>query len=190
MESFMFLKEGFLVRMVLNFLFIFTLVRLIYYRIYKKRDLFFSFYMLNFIVFVLSFLLNSTSILIGAAFGLFATFTLLRYRTEAISSKDMTYLFLTIAMGLVNSIINAQYIEIGVLNVIVLSAVFAADGSIFSKNEKVKTIEYDQLENIKPQDQHKLIEDLKNRTGLPIHKVSIKSIDFKRNNVTIKAYYY
>ena len=126
----------------------------------------------------------------GAAFGLFAVFSILRYRTEGISIKDMTYLFIVIAMGLITAVTKGTYFEVSLINVIIIAITYSFDGNLFMKNEMVQTIQYENIENIKPENQHLLLEDLKKRTGLNIHKITITKIDFLRDTAIINAYYY
>jgi hypothetical protein len=181
----------FFTRMLVNILSMFILIRLIYYPVYKKRDYFFTFFMFNITIFVITFLLNTkTSFSTGAAFGLFAVFSLLRYRTEDISARDMTYLFTVIALGLISSVNKGNVLEIVIVNSSILLAAFLLDGNILMKTEFVKTVQYENIELIKPDNHAELIEDLKKRTGLNIHKVSIGRVDFLRDTAVVKIYYY
>src|ERR1043166_2647160 len=91
-------------RLLIDLAAIFLLVRVIYFPIYRQREYFFMFVIFNLIIFLISFLLNKVDLSLGAAFGLFAVFSMLRYRTESVSIKDMTYLFLSIAIGLMTAI--------------------------------------------------------------------------------------
>jgi hypothetical protein len=127
---------------------------------------------------------------LGSAFGLLAAFSLLRFRTESITTKDMTYLFIIMTIGLLNSIMKGTYIEIIGLNALIILAVFIVDGNRLMRNQKTKTIEYNSIENIKPENHPQLIEDLRARTGLDIQKISIEHIEFGKNRVVIKIYYY
>ena len=166
------------------------LVRFVYYRIYQKKDFFFTFYLFNVVIFMLASLLNRAELSIGAGFGLFAVFSLLRYRTENISEKDMTYLFIAIAMGLITSVGRSTYVESIIINFIIIGVAFVLDGNLFMKNEKVKVIQYEKIENIRPENYGLLLEDLRERTGLDIHKITIEQIDFVRDFVALKVYYY
>lgn len=181
----------FFTRMLVNILSMIILIRFIYYPVYKKRDYFFTFFMFNITIFVITFLLNTkTSFSTGAAFGLFAVFSLLRYRTEDISARDMTYLFTVIALGLISSVNKGNVLEIVIVNSTILLAAFLLDGNILMKTEFVKTVQYENIELIKPDNHAALIEDLKKRTGLNIHKVSIGRVDFLRDTAVVKIYYY
>jgi hypothetical protein len=181
----------FFTRLLVNLLSMIILVRFIYYPVYKKRDYFFTFFMFNVTIFVITFLLNTkSSFSTGAAFGLFAVFSLLRYRTEDISARDMTYLFTVIALGLISSVNKGNVLEIVIVNSTIILAAFLLDGNVLMKTEFVKTVQYENIELIKPDNHTALIEDLKKRTGLNIHKVSIGRVDFLRDTAVVKIYYY
>jgi len=184
--------EYFLVRLLINTVAMFILVRVVYYHTYQKRDSFFTFYLLNFIVFLLSYMLEKTKAFdsMGSAFGLLAAFSLLRFRTETITSKDMTYLFIIMTIGLTNSIMKGTNTEIITLNALIVGAVYLVDGNQLMRNQKTKTIEYPSLENIKPEQHPALMNDLKQRTGLDIRKITIEHIDLGKERATIKIFYY
>lgn len=184
------LNDKFFLRLLIDVLAMVVLIRLVYFPIYKKKDFFFTFFMFNIIIFILTYLLNKVDISMGAAFGLFAVFSLLRYRTENISTKDMTYLFITIALGLITSVSKGTYFEISLINMIVIGFVYALDGNLLLKNEMIQFVQYEHIENIKPENQAVLLDDLKKRTGLNIHKISVSRVDFLRDTAVIKIYYY
>ena len=183
--------EYFLLRLLINTVSMVILIRFIYYHIYRKRDFFFTFFLINFVVFLLAFMLEKTSAFssISTAFGLLAAFSLLRFRTETISAKDMTYLFIIMTFGLINSIMSGSYWEIMGLNALIIGAVFIVDGNMLMRNQKTKTLEYDGLENIQPEKHAILIKDLSQRTGLNIQRISIEHIDLVKSKVEIRIYY-
>jgi cation transport ATPase len=183
-------NENFLGRIVIDILAMLVLVRWVYHAIYKKKDFFFTFFLFNLIIFMITYMLQAVEFSVGAAFGLFAVFSLLRYRTENISAKDMTYLFIVIALGLITAISKGSYLEISILDAFLIVFVYALDGNLLIRNEQVKSIEYRGLENIRPESHAQLIEDLRQKTGLEIHKVSIEKINFIKNTVVLKIYYY
>ena len=182
--------DNFLIRIAIDIFSMLLLVRLVYHAIYKKKDFFFTFFLFNLIIFIITYMLQEVEFSVGAAFGLFAVFSLLRYRTENISTKDMTYLFIVIALGLITAISKGTYVEIGILDAFIIAFVFALDGNLLIKNEKAQVIEYHGLDHIKPEAEPKLIEELRAKTGLNIHKISIEKINFVRGNVSLKIYYY
>lgn len=184
------LGPKFFIRMLINVLSVTALVRLVYFPIYKKKDFFFTFFLFNIVIFILTYLLNKVDLSMGAAFGLFAVFSLLRYRTENISAKDMTYLFTVIAVGLITSVNKGTYFETIIINVIIILFAYFLDGNILVKNEKSQLIQYEKIDLIQPQKEAELIADLKTRTGLNVHKVSINYIDFLKDTAELTVYYY
>lgn len=181
--------EEFFVRMAINFVSVFILIRGIYYPNYKKREFLFTFFIFNLTIFLLTLLLNTVEMSIGAAFGLFAVFSMLRYRTENISMKDMTYLFLFIAIGMISAIHKGSLIELLLTNSMVLGFTYAMESDFVLKKELSKTIYYEKIEMVKPENHQALIEDLKKRTGLNIHRISIGQIDFLKDQAIIQIYY-
>lgn len=184
-------------RLLIDLASVFCLIRFIYYPIYKHRDLFFTFFIFNIIIFLISFLLNKVDLSMGAAFGLFAVFSMLRYRTEDISIKDMTYLFLTIAIGLVTAVTkikdaddSTEYLFLGFLNIVVLGITYLLESNILMRKETSKTVLYENIELIKSGRGNDLLADLKERTGMNIHRYSIQKIDFLKDAAVIKVYYY
>src|SRR6476620_2890813 len=103
------LSVKFFMRLAVDFLSVFVLIRFVYFPIYKSKEFFFTFFIFNLIIFLITYLLNKVDMSMGAAFGLFAVFSMLRYRTEGITTKDMTYLFIVIAIGLICAVSKATY---------------------------------------------------------------------------------
>ncbi len=192
MEDHTLVSEFFLIRLLINTAFMLVVIRIIYYRTYNKSDLFFTFFLLNFIVFLLSYMLEQANAFnsLSSAFGLLAAFSLLRFRTETLTTKDMTYLFITMAVGLINSVMQGTYLEIAGVNSAIAIVVFLADGNLLMRNQKIKMVEYDRMDNIKPEQKAQLLADLRDRTGLDIRKTTIEQIDLVKNRVVIKIYYY
>lgn len=180
----------FFLRLLIDLFSMLVIIGFIYFPIYRKKDFFFTFFMFNVVMFFITYLLNKVELSTGAAFGLFAVFSLLRYRTEDISAKDMTYLFIVIALGLVTAVNKGNIYEICIINIIVIFIAFMIDGNLLLKNEMIKNIQYENIEMIKPENHVALLEDLKKRTGLNIHKISIGKVDFLRDTAIVKIYYY
>ncbi len=177
-------------RYLLNLLTVFILFRFIYYKNYKKTDLFLTFFGFNSIIFFISFMLNKVEMSTGAGFGLFAVFSILRYRTEGIGPKDMTYLFLSISIGLLTAIGPPDGIEISLFCFIIIALTYILENSIWGKKEVSKIIIYDSLDYINQSQQSELIKDLKSKTGIEIHRLSVDNIDYLKDSCTITIYYY
>jgi hypothetical protein len=184
------LSLKFFSRLLIDLLSVSILIRFIYYRLYKSTEFFFTFFIFNLIIFLITFLLNKVEMSLGAAFGLFAVFSMLRYRTEGISMKDMTYLFLVIAMGLVTAISKGNWDELSLLNAIILIFTYLLESNVFIKREESRLIVYDNPEWTKPENRAMLIEDLEKRTGLKINRISVNRIDFLRDTAQLRIFYY
>lgn len=156
---------------------------------HKNREFIFTFMMLNVVIFHVAYLLNTVEISLGAAFGLFAVFGLLRYRTGDIPMKDMTYLFLSIALGLVVAVSIGDW-EPAVVCAVLLLLTFIMDASFIFKKEISKVVLYEHIAMIRPENHDKLLEDLRMRTGLDIHYVRIQGLDYLRDSASIRIYYY
>ena len=177
-------------RYLLNLVSVFIVFRFIYFRNYRKTDLFLTFFGFNSIIFFISFMLNKVEISTGAGFGLFAVFSVLRYRTEGIGAKDMTYLFLSISIGLLTAIGPSDGIEISLFCFVIIVLTFILENSIWVKKEASKIIVYDSLDFINQSQKQELVDDLKSKTGLEIHKISVDSIDYLKDSCTITIYFY
>jgi len=140
------------------------------------------------VIFIITYVLNQVKISMGAAFGLFAVFSMLRYRTRSITMKDMTYLFIFIALGLINAV-QLRYDVMLILNFFVIAITWALDSNLLYKQEHSRTVQYDQIEMIRPENHHLLIRDLRERTGLDITRFEIRRVNFLRDTVTLTVFY-
>jgi hypothetical protein len=181
---------NFIYRLVVDLVAVFILVRLIYFKNYKKTDLFLTFFGFNLIIFMITYLLNKVEMSLGAAFGLFAVFSMLRYRTEGISAKDMTYLFIVIALGLINAVSKGSWDELAVLSGIIILVTALLESGWLVEKEYSKIVHYDNIDLITLDKQELLINDLKTRTGLNINRVEISEIDFLKDAATLTIYYH
>ena len=175
----------------INFIFLIIIVRLIYYRIKDDKDYVFTFIMFNILTFFICFLLRKVPMQMGFALGLFAVFGILRYRTEAIPIRHMTYLFIVIGISMINALSNKSIsiFELIFTNGFISLITYLIDRVWFQTLEESKNILYEKIDLIKPENQEDLIKDLKERTGLPIHAVKVDKIDFLRDTASITIYY-
>lgn len=181
-----------ILRFGINILAIFILVRLIYYSTHKNKDYLFTFFLFNILIFIICLLLGSTKIKMGFAFGLFAIFSIIRYRTVTVPIKEMGYFFTCVALGLVNALAESDgnfYVIIG-CNATILFLTLFLDKYLGLKHENAKEIVYERIDLIQPEKRELMIKDLKERTGLPIHRVEISNVNFLRDTANIFAYYY
>jgi len=179
----------FFINFGINLLIIACIIIFIYYRNYKKLDTVFTFVLFNVVIFMLTYVFNLVKFSMGAAFGLFAIFSMLRYRTASINMKDMTYLFIFIAVGLLSAI-RMDYYELAIVGAIIFLVTFIMDSRILTKRETMIQVRFDNINLIQPAREADLIEELKKRTGLKIHRVSIQDLDFLKDSAIINAYYY
>lgn len=184
------------IRVVIDLTSVLLLLRLVYLPNYKKRELFFTFTVFNIVIFLICFLLNKVELSMGAAFGLFAVFSMLRYRTEEISIKDMTYLFLVIAIGLINAVTKIkdasdtyEYLLLAIINVGILLLTFLMESRLLFKRENSKIINYEKIDLMHADSKDLLLGDLKKRTGLNIQRVAVLKIDFVNDTAQLKIYY-
>lgn len=161
----------------------------LYYWRYKHSQPVFTFFMFNLVVFVIAFMLKEVDFSLGTAFGLFAVFSLLRYRTEDISAKDMTYLLVSIALGLISSSANHLGL-VALLSALLIGAILVLDGGLLFKPEASKVVEDVDLELTKPENRVQLIAMLQEKTGYTVHRISITRIELRKNRAIIRVYYY
>ena len=178
-----------------RFLFNISVAYLIIMQIYKRfhdgNDFVFTYFMFNSLIFFFAYILGNMDINIGFAFGLFAVFAILRYRTNPIPIKEMTYLFIVITTGVINAIgsneVSQQELIFANFIIIILTYILENHGRIQDSENLLgrRTIEYDKLENIKPENHKDLLIDLENRTGLSIQRFEIGRIFLDRVNIKI-----
>ena len=184
------------VELIVRFLFntgvILFLVRYLYYSVTKRKDYLFTYILISTTIFFLCFLLESVKLELGFAFGLFAIFGIIRYRTTTIPIKEMTYLFVTIGISVINALSNKKvsYAELILTNLVIVSIVWSLEKLWLLKHEATKTIVYEKIQLIKPESEASLIEDLENRLGLKINRIEIGDVNFLRDSADIKIYYY
>lgn len=180
------------IRAAIDLVAVIILVGLIYYPKHRNKDFIFTFVLFNVINFMICYLLGAAKIKMGFAFGLFAIFSIIKYRTIVVSIKDMGYFFVCVALGMLNSLANSSdgFTLLMVCNLVILTLTYALERLNFINNENVKEIIYDNVQLIKPDLREELLADLVERTGLEIHKVEIVSINYLKDTVLLKAYYY
>lgn len=177
-------------RFVLNSFFMFILIQFFYYRKSRRLDYYFTFILISISIFFLIYLLGSVKIKVGMALGLFAIFGIIRYRTETVPVREMTYLFVIISLSVINAIaINLSYAEIFATNIIYVVSVWIVESFRGLRHISSKLILYDRVDNIHPHQREELLEDLRKRTGLKITKIEVGAINFLQDTVMIKIYY-
>ncbi|HCS38082.1 MAG: DUF4956 domain-containing protein [Anaerolineaceae bacterium] len=182
---------AFLLGFGLNFLTALILVRFIYYPSTHDKRYVFTFLAFNTIIFLVVSMLSKLEVGIGVGFGLFAVFSILRYRTDPIPVREMTYLFVIAALPVMNSaaLSGGIWPQIIIANIAVLILLMVLERGWGFRYEGYKRITYEKIELIHPDHRAELISDLENRTGIKIKRINIGKINFLRDTVDLKIYY-
>jgi hypothetical protein len=180
------------VRFVFNFLICFYIIRYIYYPFTRRKDYLFTYLIFTIVIFFLCNLLSNVKLDMGFALGLFAVFGLLRYRTDAVPIKEMTYLFIVIGVSIINALANKKvsYAELLFTNLAIVALTYLLEKKWLMNMEFNKIIVYENMELIKPENHLLLLEDIKKRTGIDGHRISIDKVNFLRDVAYIRVYYY
>tara|TARA_B100001057_G_scaffold123169_1_gene122017 strand:+ start:817 stop:1407 length:591 start_codon:yes stop_codon:yes gene_type:complete len=183
------------IRFSFNLLIAFVIIKLIYHRDYKGNDFVFTYFMFNTLIFFFAYILGNLDINMAFGFGLFAVFAILRYRTDPIPIKEMTYLFIVITIGVINALSGNQvvFIELLFANVTIVLLTFLLErhwvNNLPDNGLSSKTVVYNNMEMIKPENHQGLIDELAQKTGLSIVSCKIGRLNFVENQVNVKLYY-
>jgi hypothetical protein len=181
-----------LTRFILNTGVILILIRWLYYATTKRKEYLFTYVLISTVVFLLCFLLESVTLQIGFALGLFAIFGIIRYRTNTMPIKEMTYLFMVIGISVINAltITNNTITDLLFANIILIIITFGLERLWLLKHETSKNIIYEKLNLIKPEYYQEMVKDISERTGIKkIYRVDTGKIDFSKGTCVLKIYY-
>ena len=179
-----------LFRFAINLLVIFVIVRFLYYPRARRRDYVFTFMLISVSIFLLIFLLGSVKVKIGFALGLFAIFGIIRYRTEQMPVREMTYMFVIISISVIDALSSTfSYMELLATDMLFILSIWLCETKKWLKHIPCKIIEYDRIELAKPCNRAELLQDLKERTGLDILKIEVGAMNFLKDSVILKIYY-
>lgn len=180
-----------IVKFGLNLLVVFIVVRLIYYPKSKQKDYLFTYFLFSVLTFLICFMLRKVPMKMGFALGLFAVFGVIRYRTESIAIKEMTYLFIVIGLAMLNALSNKSisWAEILFANSTVIMLTWGIEVLWFKNQLQVLELTYDKLENLKAENKKLLVEDISSRTGLELTEVRVKNFDLLKDTATVIVYY-
>ena len=190
-----FLFSNIFIRFSFNLFIAFVIIKLIYHRDYKGNDFVFTYFMFNTLIFFFAYILGNLDINMAFGFGLFAVFAILRYRTDPIPIKEMTYLFIVITIGVINALSGNQvvFIELLFANVTIVLLTFLLErhwvNNLPDNGLSSKTVVYNNMEMIKPENHRALIDELAEKTGLSIVSCKIGRLNFVENQVNVKLYY-
>ena len=181
-----------LMRLLINLVFLTLVIRYLYYSKTKRKDYLFTYYLIGTITFFLCFGLKKLDIDTGMGLGLFAIFGIIRYRTDAIEIKEMTYLFLIIGISVINALASNQVSisEMALINFTVVIMTYVLEYKWLVKHETRKTINYERIDLIVPEKYDLMKSDLEKRTGLSINRVEVGRIDFLNDTAQVRIYYF
>jgi len=180
-----------LVRFSLNLIVIMTIVVGLYAKNSRRKDFYFSFIAVSIVIFLLCFLLVSVKIELGFALGLFAVFGIIRYRTDSIPIKEMTYLFVVIVVSVINALANKKisYAELITTNLLIVGVLYILEKVLNLRQEIPQLVIYEKIENLHADKKEELLADLKERTGINIKRFEVERIDFLRDVAQIIIFY-
>ena len=185
------LLTGISVRFVFNFIIASTIILLIYRRNSNNKDFCFTLFSFNLIIFALCTILNNVELSIGSGFGLFAVFTMMRYRSEQLQIKDMTYLLILVGLGFVNATYSSSIgiLEIVFLNISILVILMVMEKLMFKKNVVKQKIKYNQLDLLKVGNKPTLRQDLENKLGARVEDIQVDSINYLDGSANLVVRY-
>ncbi len=174
-------------RLIMNIGFAWIIIRGIHYRLYRNRDMAFTYLLFNVITFSLCFLLRKVPIELGFALGLFAVFGILRYRTEPIRTRDLTYLFVVIGLAILNAVANKKisFVELMTIDIVIVFFTWLMTHSPLNKREETHEVVYDNLELLKPDQREALFADLTERTGMEVLRVNVGKFNLLRDTASL-----
>ena len=180
-----------LLAFLINLVAILIIVRGLYYPKCKRGEFFFTYILIAISTFMLIYVLGDVKLKAGIALGLFAIFSIIRYRTEQVAIREMTYLFIIIALSAINGLTVSELSlgEVIIINALFIASIWICESKLLISHYSYKVIKYDNVNLITPDKRNELIADLEKRTGLKIEKVEVGAIDFLKDAAIIKMYY-
>tara|TARA_R110002072_G_scaffold302976_1_gene490569 strand:- start:19650 stop:20309 length:660 start_codon:yes stop_codon:yes gene_type:complete len=181
-----------LLRLGINLIFMTIIIRYLYYPITKRKDYLFTYYMIGLTTFFLCFGLKKLDIDTGMGLGLFAIFGIIRYRTDAIEIKEMTYLFIIIGVSVVNSLASNKIsvAEMAVINFTVVAVTYGLEYMWLVKHLTRKTIVYERIDLIVPDKYDEMKMDIEKRTGLTLKRFEVGKINFLDDTAQVRIFYF
>lgn len=179
-----------IIRLAINVVTVGIIVHACYYPKVKRRDYYFTFTLIGVSIFLLIYLMGGVKLKIGFALGLFAIFGIIKYRTEQVPIREMTYLFVIIAVAAINGLATSvSYFELIAVNLIFIAALVICENTVWMEHVATKLITYDNPKLAVPDKYEELKADLAKRTGLNIIRVEIGNMDFLKDSVILKIYF-
>ena len=179
-----------IIRFCFNLLVCWIITHFLYYRKSHRREYYFTYIIFSATIFLILYQLQALKMEMTLALGLFAIFSMIRYRTEQLPIREMTYLFVLIGISIINgSGMTSSYTALIVTNLLFILVIWILEAAGMSRRKATKIITYEKIELIKPERHDELVEDLKNRTGLDILEVQVGSINFLKDTAFLKVTY-
>lgn len=179
-----------LMRFAFNLLVTWIIARYCYYVKSQRKDYVLTYMLFGSAMFLLIFLMESVSIQIGMTLGLFAIFGVMRYRTETVPIREMTYLFIFICVAVINGLaLNISYVELLVANTLLILLILIVEGNSLLRHTSAKLVIYEKIDLITPDRREEMIADLETRLGHKVEKVEVGHVDFLRDVAFVKVYY-
>ena len=179
-----------LMRFAFNLLISWLIVRICYYSKSQRKDYVLTYMLFSSAMFLLIFLMENVNLQIGLTLGLFAIFGVIRYRTETVPVREMTYLFVIIATSVINGLaLNISYVELIVANALIFLLIWAMESRVLLRHTSAKLVIYEKIQLITPERREEMIADLEQRLGHKVNKVEVGHVDFLRDVAFVKVYY-
>jgi Domain of unknown function (DUF4956) len=183
------LPAHFFFRLLIQLFSVFGLVRFLYYPQNRNREMTFSFLVFGMVIFFVMFFMIQVKVSLGFAVGAMAIFGILRYRTEPMPTKDLTYLLVVVGLSVLNSVLKFQALELIAINVLLLAVTFFGERIPGLENGRQSNVQYERLDLIVPERRHELIADLEQRTGWIVRGFEVGDIDFLKDIVQLRVMY-
>jgi len=182
---------GIMIRFVINLIFLFLLIKVVYYRYSRKEMFLFAFFLMGIMIFFIGSILNAVFLEIGMAVGLFAVFTILRLRTTNVSIKDMAYMFTTIGLSVINSLklVGFPLLGIIIINAIIIVSAYLLEEFLIKNSSESYSIVYRNLELLRSNKKQRLLKDLSELTGKEIIKVKVRRVDYRSETALLDVFF-
>jgi len=182
---------GIMIRFVINLIFLFCLIKFVYYRYSRKEMFFFAFFLMGIMIFFIGSVLNAVFLEIGMAVGLFAIFTILRLRTTNVSVKDMAYMFTVIGLSVINSLklVGFPLLGIVIINAIIIVSAYLLEEFLVKNSSESFSIVYRNLEMLRANKKQKLLKDISELTGKDVIKVKVRRVDYRSEVALLDIYF-
>jgi signal transduction histidine kinase len=180
-----------MLRFVINLVFLYIIIRVIYFRYSRKEELLFTFFLMGIMVFIINSMLRAVMFDIGFAFGLFAIFAILRFRTNSVSLKDMAYIFTVIGISMMNSLKVFKFPMFGIFifNFLIILSAYVLEEYLVRNKTDSHIITFENLELLKPEKEQKLLKELSLMTGKSVFRTKIQRVDYKRGLAILEIFY-